>query len=189
MTLPNGELEERRETLCDQLGLVKDALSFFRVPEKYQEDLVQEIFIVAYRHIDKINDMSKLNSWLYKISYRKMLSFMQKQRALNEREVLFSPEEWEREEFNESEAILVWDIIDGYFEDSDIAELVEKLKYPAPEIIRLRFVDGFTLKEIAEMLKLNYNTVKTIEYRAFKQLKMMIENEGKGTDNNDDIEA
>ena len=84
---------------------------------------------------------------------------------------------------------MVWDIIDGYFEDSDIAELVEKLKYPAPEIIRLRFVDGFTLKEIAEMLKLNYNTVKTIEYRAFKQLKMMIENEGKGTDNNDDIEA
>ena len=80
MTLPNGELEERRETLCDQLGLVKDALSFFRVPEKYQEDLVQEIFIVAYRHIDKINDMSKLNSWFYKISYRKMLSFMQKQR-------------------------------------------------------------------------------------------------------------
>ena len=187
MTLPSKELEERKDLLCDQLGLVKDALSFFRVPEKYKDDLIEEIFIVAYKNIDKINDISKLNSWLYKISYRKMFSFMQKQRALNEREVLYSPEEWEREEFRESEAILVWDIIDGYFDDSDIYELVEKLKYPAPQIIRLRFVDGFMLKEISEMLGLKYNTVKTIEYRAFKQLKQMIENEGKESE--DDIEA
>lgn len=187
MTLPNIELEARRDLLCSQLGLVKDALSFFRVPEKYKDDLIQEIFIVAYKNIDKINDISKLNSWLYKISYRKMLSFMQKQRALNEREVLYSPEEWEREEFRESEAILVWDIIDGYFDDSDISELVEKLKHPAPEIIRLRFVDGFMLKEISEMLNLNYNTVKTIEYRAFKQLKQMIENQASHSDDN--IEA
>ena len=166
MTLPSKELEERKDLLCDQLGLVKDALSFFRVPEKYKDDLIQEIFIVAYKNIDKINDISKLNSWLYKISYRKMLSFMQKQRALNEREVLYSPEEWEREEFRESEAILVWDIIDGYFDDSDIYELVEKLKYPAPQIIRLRFVDGFMLKEISEMLGLKYNTVKTIDRKS-----------------------
>ena len=85
MTLPSKELEERKDLLCDQRGLVKDALSFFRVPEKYKDDLIQEIFIVAYKNIDKINDISKLNSWLYKISYRKMLSFMQKQRALNEK--------------------------------------------------------------------------------------------------------
>ena len=187
MTLPSKELEERREILCEQLGLVKDALCFFRVPEKYKDDLIQEIFIIAYRNIDKIDDMTKLNSWLYKISYRKMLSYMQKQRILNEREVLYSPEEWEREEFGESEAILVWDIIDGFFDDGELSELVEQLKYPAPQIIRLRFVEGFRLKEISEMLGLNYNTVKTIEYRAFKRLKQMIENERCETDHN--IEA
>ena len=76
----------------------------------------------------------------------------------------------------------MWDIIDGYFEDSALSELVEKLKSPAPEIIRLRFVEGFMLKEISEMLGLKYNTVKTIEYRAFKQLKQMIENEGQEVD-------
>ena len=79
-------------------------------------------------------------------------------------------------------------IIDGYFDDSDLSELVEKLKYPAPQIIKLRFVDGFMLKEISQMLGLKYNTVKTIEYRAFKQLKQMIENEGKEV-KDDHIEA
>ena len=37
---------------------------------------------------------------------------------------------------------------------------------------------GFNLKEISDLLDMKYNTVKTIERRAFKRLKVMIEERG-----------
>lgn len=177
MTISEEELKLRREILCSKLSIVRSMLSFFGVPSQYQDDLIQEIYIIAYRHVGKVEDMSKLNSWLYKVSYRKTLAFMGKQREINEKEILCSPEEWEKEKFNCTAD--VWNIIDGYFNDGEICGMVAKLKWPAPQIIKLRFVDGFTLKEIAQMMGLKYNTVKTIEYRAFKQLKCMVEAEGK----------
>lgn len=176
MTISEEELKFRREVLCGKLAIVRSMLSFFGVPSQYKEDLIQEIYIIAYRHIGKVEDMSKLNSWLYKVSYRKTLAFMGKQREINEKEILYSPEEWEKQEF--SCTAEVWNIIDGYFNDEEICDMVAKLKWPAPQILKLRFVDGFKLTEIAQMMGLKYNTVKTIEYRAFKQLKCMVEKEG-----------
>lgn len=189
MMISNEELRTRREVLCEKLGVVKEILSHLRVSDQYKDDLIQEIFITAYKNVEKVNDMNKINSWLYKLSYRKMLVFMQKQREIDEKEILYSPEEWEREEFKEAENILVWDIMDECLNDGRICDLVAKLKWPAPQIIKLRFVDGFKLTEIADMMNLKYNTVKTIEYRAFKQLKHMIEQEGKGADSAEDQQA
>ena len=53
--------------------------------------------------------------------------------------------------------------------------MINSLKPPAPYIIKLRFEMGFNLKEISDLLDMKYNTVKTIERRAFKRLKVMIE--------------
>jgi len=58
-----------------------------------------------------------------------------------------------------------------------LCQMIERLKPHGSEIIKLRFGAGFKLKEIAEMLDMNYNTVKTIESRALKRLKKMIESE------------
>jgi RNA polymerase sigma factor (sigma-70 family) len=51
-----------------------------------------------------------------------------------------------------------------------------ELAPPAPMILMLRFQHGFSLREIAEMLDMNYNTVKTITFRAVQQLKTRLQN-------------
>jgi len=55
------------------------------------------------------------------------------------------------------------------FSDEDLFEMVNSLKQPAPEIIRLRYVSELSMVEIAKLLKMNYNSVKTIERRAKKE--------------------
>ena len=64
--------------------------------------------------------------------------------------------------------------------------MVMSLKKPAPLIIRLRFVNGYTLKEIADILKMNYSTVRVMEYRALKKLKAMIIE--RGSERNADVD-
>ena len=54
---------------------------------------------------------------------------------------------------------------------SNINELIEKLPKEYTEIIVLRYFEDMKIKDIAEILRINENTVKTRLYRALKLLK------------------
>lgn len=68
------------------------------------------------------------------------------------------------------------EISDGPFERMVFLEYIEKINQFNPEmkVIVLMFVyDGYTLKEIAEEMDLNYNTVRQKFSRAMKKLKKL----------------
>ena len=52
--------------------------------------------------------------------------------------------------------------------------LNERLDPQAREIVYLRYWEGYTLKEIADMMKLEYENAKKICQRAMKTLKPYI---------------
>ncbi len=180
------EREERIDLLCEKYSLVKDLVAIFGVPEEYREDLVQDIMVSAYRNIHELREIEKLNSWLYKIAYRSAIFFSKERKLRLEREVY---NDVLIEDIPDSSSREAWELCDGFLEDEDLADMVASLKPPAPIIIRLRFGDGYSLKEIAEILNMNYSTVKVIEHRAFKQLKAMIIKGGKGRNVDMDQEA
>lgn len=165
------------ELLCSKLGLIKRFLIYFNVPAEYRDDLIQEIFIAAMRGVNKVKDLDKLNSWLYKVSYRKMIHYVNKERQIRGVEVPFTQMSKEDEEAFEKGNYIIWDILDRIVDNQQLYTLIKRLRPVAQEILRLRFGYGFTLKEIACMKNLNYNTVKTIEYRALQFLKQLIKEE------------
>lgn len=89
MKLSKEELMKRHDILCEKYILIKDFVSNLGVPENYREDLIQEIFVAAYINIHKLNDMDRLNAWLYRISYRKMILFGKAHRVRFEKEISY----------------------------------------------------------------------------------------------------
>ena len=162
------------ELLCSKLGLIKRFLVYFNVPSEYRDDLIQEIFLTAIHGIGKVRDLDKLNSWLYKVSYRKMIHYVNKERMIKGLEIPFTQMSKEDEEAFEKRNYIIWDILDRIVDNQQLYAFISRLKPSAQEILKLRFGYGFTLKEIAEMKQMNYNTVKTIEHRSLQFLKKCI---------------
>lgn len=54
-------------------------------------------------------------------------------------------------------------------------EQIQRLEEQTQTIIKLRFFEELSLKEVAEITGLNLNTVKTKLYRGLKQLKENIQ--------------
>lgn len=174
MKLSEVELLRRREKLSSFYGEIKKIVVSVSTPKEDVEDLVQEIFIEAYNHIADVKDMDKLRPWIYKIAYRKLIRVSEKRRKRYNCEQAFAPEDWEFIGFLDEEKDKVFFVEHRRITDEDLFEMVQVLKAPAPEILTLRFAKGYTLKEISEMMGINYNTMKTIERRALQKLKKMI---------------
>lgn len=63
----------------------------------------------------------------------------------------------------------------GYEQDDNIESELDRLEMDVQGIIRLRFFEEMSLKEISCITGLNLNTVKTKLYRGLKQLKENIQ--------------
>ncbi len=166
------EMEKRIDILCEKYDQIKSLVIHFRVAPKDADDLIQEIFVAAYTHIHQLKSTESMDSWLYKIAMRCVQQHFGKAKLKSEKEVHY--ESCTEELEAESAYIEAIEIIRDDFTDDDVCEMVASLDPPAPEIIRLRYVTGLNMKEIAKLMKLNYNTVKTIESRARKKLRKMI---------------
>ena len=118
------------------------------------EDICQETFISVYKNLSKFREESNIYTWIYKIAINKTYDFFKK------RKVEF--------EINDDVLSLPEDI---NFDTKII--LQEKLKLISEkerEIVILKDIYGYKLKEIAEMKNMNLSTVKSVYYKALKDM-------------------
>lgn len=118
------------------------------------EDICQETFISVYKNLSKFREESNIYTWIYRIAINKTYDFFKK------RKVEF--------EINDDILSLPEDI---NFDTKVI--LQEKLKLISEkerEIVILKDIYGYKLKEIAEMKNMNLSTVKSVYYKALKDM-------------------
>ncbi len=118
------------------------------------EDICQETFISVYKNLSKFREESNIYTWIYRIAINKTYDFFKK------RKVEF--------EINDDVLSLPEDI---NFDTKII--LQEKLKLISEkerEIVILKDIYGYKLKEIAEMKNMNLSTVKSVYYKALKDM-------------------
>ncbi len=65
----------------------------------------------------------------------------------------------------------------GFELQDELHQKIAKLDEPDQSIIRLRFFEDLSLNEIAEILNMNLNTVKTKLYRSLDKMKLVIKEE------------
>ena len=118
------------------------------------EDICQETFISVYKNLSKFREESNIYTWIYRIAINKTYDFFKK------RKIEF--------EINDDVLSLTEDV---NFDTKVI--LQEKLKLISDkerEIVILKDIYGYKLKEIAEMKDMNLSTVKSVYYKALKDM-------------------
>ncbi|WP_161874740.1 RNA polymerase sigma factor [Ihubacter sp. rT4E-8] len=165
----------REKALCEKIGMVRDFAAICGASKEELDDIVQEVMVEAYQHLDQLKNVKDMAGWLFIITKNKVNRTYRARKRRERWEV--NLENYPEDGMNEASDYQAWSAAENAVSDEMLCQMIERLKPPGSEIIKLRFGAGFKLKEIAEMLDMNYNTVKTIESRALKRLKKMIESE------------
>ena len=140
---------------------------FYRVAYSYtrhQEDAldaVQSAICKALEAHENIKNADAIKTWFYKILINECLTVLKKRGKV----VLTADTVAQEEAYYEK----------GYEQGGDIEQELEKLEMDIQVIIKLRFFEEMSLKEISGITGFNLNTVKTKLYRGLKLLKENIQ--------------
>ena len=118
------------------------------------EDICQETFISVYKNLSKFREESNIYIWIYRIAINKTYDFFKKRKLefeIND-EVLSLPED-----INFDTKVIL---------EEKLTLISEKEK----EIVILKDIYGYKLKEIAEIKNMNLSTVKSVYYKALKDM-------------------
>lgn len=135
------------------------------------EEILQETFLQAVKHIGRFRSQSKLGTWLYRIATNQALMRLRRQRPVNfslddpeenSIEYTLPQAEWSRRP--ESELL-----------NQEAQHEMEKAIDALPEILHLVFilrdVEGLSTAETAEVLDLSISAVKSRLLRARLKLR------------------
>jgi RNA polymerase sigma-70 factor (ECF subfamily) len=158
-----------------------DEKAFLKLFQKYEQDIYRIAYVyvknkddaldvvqeVAYRSFKKIEKLKKpeyFKTWLIKIAITCAIDCLRK----NKKVVQLKPE---HEEF-----------IGSNNEDMPLSitlqQLLDELNEDEKSIIILKFYEGYSFKEIAELLNIPLGTSKSILYRALDKLRKQVKEAG-----------
>lgn len=130
-------------------------------------DIVQDSIQKALLSLHTLKDEQQLKSWFYKIVVRTAIDFLRKHK---------------REQVMDYEKIVVMSPkqMDTY-DNMDLTGALNNLDRTYREVIILRYFEDLTIDDVAHVLELNVNTVKSRLYKALKLLKIHLQdNEEEG---------
>ncbi|QPC47877.1 sigma-70 family RNA polymerase sigma factor [Mangrovibacillus cuniculi] len=156
--------------LMDEHGQAILNLAYSYVKDvEIAKDLTQEIFIKTYQRIDQFQQKSSLKTWLWRIAINHCKDYV---RSWNYRNVITTEDNLEESlslgENTEQQVIKLE-------EESQLLKEVLHLPELYREVIYLFYFEESTLKEIAALLNINTNTVKTRLRRAKELLRQRLE--------------
>jgi RNA polymerase sigma-70 factor (ECF subfamily) len=177
--LPPSDEEVVRMTLRDpnQYGLLMEryegklkryiARLGVRNPDD-QLDVLQEIFIKAYRNLNGFDTSLSFSSWMYRIAHNEAISFYRKKNVRPEGHLVGDGEEvLEFLSGKEQGADVTFDHTINAHEVNQALERIDE-KYREPII--LRFFEHKEYDEISDILEIPIGSVGTLLHRGKKQL-------------------
>jgi RNA polymerase sigma-70 factor (ECF subfamily) len=164
------------EQAMEYMGsLYSAALRMTRNPSD-AEDLVQETYLKAYRAFGTFQEGTNLKSWLYKILTNTFINnYRAKRRRPVETELDDVEDLYLYRRLGGNQAASVGrspeDLVLDRFTESDVKGAVESLPEPFRLAVVLADVEGFSYKEIAEILEVPIGTVMSRLHRGRRALE------------------
>lgn len=148
--------------------LLRYIMRISRSTKEDGEDLLQEVFLSAYRNLNDFDQDLKFSSWIYRITHNKVISHFRKVTARpktttyegdsNLLNILASDEDIARS-------------LERKYTAQEVKELLEKLDERYREVLVLKFLEEKDYKEISDILEKPMGTVATLISRAKTQFK------------------
>lgn len=137
------------------------------------EDVLQDVFIKAYRNLHGFDAKRKFSSWIYRIAHNEAVNHIKK----NSR-VKISLDDIEYKAVDEK--IDVGSGIDKGILKQNIAESLEHIGFKYREVLTLFFFEDKSYEEIGDILRIPVNTVGTLILRGKKLLKKQLTEQNYG---------
>jgi RNA polymerase sigma-70 factor, ECF subfamily len=163
-------------------SLYNAALRMTRNPAD-AEDLVQETYLKAYRAFGRFEEGTNLKAWLYRILTNTFInSYRSKKRRPEQTELDEVEDLYLYRRLGGLEAVTAGrsaeeEVLD-HFTDSDVKAAVEALPEQFRMAVLLADVEGFSYKEIAEILDVPIGTVMSRLHRGRKSLQKVLHDVG-----------
>lgn len=171
------EIQERDRLLTEAMDIHGDYLLrvvYAIVKERAKaEDIVQEVFIQYYIHIDKFEHRSSVKTYLYRIAINQchnlFKSWHYRKLELSHQvvQILVSFQNTEEQVINEESS-------------EELKRLIERLPLKYKEVIWLYYYAELTVLEVGDVLGCSVNTVKTRLTRGRRLLKGILKEENGG---------
>lgn len=146
--------------------LVRVCMRIVKEDKDVAHDLVHDAFILAFVSLDKLRDNERLGEWLTTIVRNVALKYLA-QKSKRRVESLSS--------IGVNEPVVdSYPLVDSLINSNDILQLVAQLPEGYAKIFRLSVIEGFTHKEIADMLGIEPHSSSSQLSRAKRQLRQMI---------------
>jgi RNA polymerase sigma-70 factor (ECF subfamily) len=135
------------------------------------EDIAQQVFAKVYFSIRNFDFRSSLITWIYKITVNECFDYLRKKKV---RKLVYesdmSEDEVRRVE-NTEPAIDRSTRTDSTLARRDyIVKLMDRVSDEEKQLLVLKEVEGYSVEELAGMLKMNENTIKVKLFRARQKL-------------------
>jgi RNA polymerase sigma-70 factor (ECF subfamily) len=135
------------------------------------EDICQETFIRVYKGLEKFRDEAQLGTWIYRIALNVCHTMIKRESQLSSRLIpLEDRADLEPEELNSD----VQDIFIKDVEKEQIREAIAALSHSQSDAITLYYLKEFQYTEVANIMDLPINTVKSHIRRAKTNLKLLL---------------
>lgn len=143
---------------------------FYWLPNQADaEDITQEVFVRAWRSIDKYKiSSSPFIAWLITIARNLVNSHYRASKRLVPLDDMDPPSKSNPEIETEMN-----------FTRSSVKDAIMHLKGDKQSVIQMRFISEMSYEEIAKALNKTEGAIRVVQYRALKDLKGLLENTGR----------
>lgn len=137
------------------------------------EDILQNVFVKAYRNIKTFDIERKFSSWIYRIAHNEAINFLKKRnkkKFISWEDIVASKDKMETKS-DERSPIDIWIRKESAME---INQAMEKMPEKYRKVLMLRYFSEKSYQEIGRMIGSPVNTVGTLINRAKKKLMVAI---------------
>ena len=153
--------------------MVGVCMNIIREDRATANDLVHDAFVLAFASIGNLRDNSKLNEWLTTIVRNVSLQYVRQEERLRTLPIT---------SVNEEDAVFIdtQSSPDSDLNYRELLALIDQLPEGYSKILRLSVIEGFSHREIADMLGIEPHSSSSQLSRAKRLLRRMIEHRTAG---------
>lgn len=133
-------------------------------------DILQNTFLKAWANLDSFRGDAKLSTWMYKIAVNESITFLNKQRAIN------------NVPLDDTDVYLLQTLkADEYFDGDELDEKLQKAILSLPEkqrlVFTMKYKDEMKYEEISEILGTSVGALKASYHHAVKKIEAFLTDE------------
>ncbi len=162
-----GELVERYEA---KLTRYIRRLGVHRLED--QQDVLQDIFLKAYRNLNSFDTNLSFSSWIYRIAHNEAISWYRKTVVRPEGNLVADSDEILQ--FVQSKEVAPDVAFDREINAAEVTEALAQIDEKYRVVLILRFFEHKEYDEISDILKIPVGSVGTLIHRGKKQLASVL---------------